>query len=300
MRTSVETDTATNRKWTFDVPDPLGPDEPVTLILSLHGGGSVGAWQRGYFPAEDFADTHKVAVATPSAATHEPFRRWVAEADDAHLRAVVEAAVAMLGAHRIRGFWLAGHSQGGMTSFRLLHDPWWRTRVDGWLSLSGGRFGTAELSPDFFTPHRRPGQESGRSPELQNALRPGDTVPDGWDLHFIFAIGEHEILALPEQSPIARSYGGDGTRERRPDVVDTMPGKVFDTLRDGRSTKAWGLHPGPGRAEIHVHPTGNGRLVADVVRIDKGHTEGLEPNVTEALVRMMVTAPSGRLQALAG
>ena len=56
MRSTVEIDATTWRKWTFDVPDPLGADEPVTLILSLHGGGSVGAWQRGYFPAEDFAD----------------------------------------------------------------------------------------------------------------------------------------------------------------------------------------------------------------------------------------------------
>lgn len=299
MRSSVETDAASGRKWTFDVPEPLGADEPVTLILSLHGGGSVGAWQRGYFPAEDVSDRHKVAVATPSAATHEPFRRWVAEADDDHLRAVLEAAVATLGAHRVRAIWLAGHSQGGMTSFRLLHDPWWRERVDGWLSLSGGRFGTAELSPDFFTPHRRPGQETGRSPEMQNALRPGETVPEGWDLSFIFAIGEHEITGLPETSPIAEAYGGSA-RERQADVEDVLPGKVFDTLRDGRSTAAWGLRPGPGHAEIYLHSTTNGRLVADVVRIGKGHTEGLEPNVTEALVRMMVEAPGGRLQALSG
>lgn len=299
MRSSVETDAASGRKWTFDVPEPLGEDEAVTLILSLHGGGSVGAWQRGYFPAEDLADRWKVAVATPSAATHEPFRRWVAEADDAHLRGVLEAAVAQLGAHRVRAIWLAGHSQGGMTSFRLLHDSWWRERVDGWLSLSGGRFGVAELDPDFFTPHRRPGQPTGPPPDMGGAMRPGNTIPEGLDISFIFAIGEHEILGLPEFSPLAQAYGGSA-RERRDDVVDDQPGKVFDTVRDGRSTKAWGLHPGPGHAEVYVHPTTNGRLVADVVRIGKGHTEGLEPNVTEALVRMMVEAPGGRLQALAG
>lgn len=299
MRSSVETDPASGRKWTFDVPEPLDGDEPVTLILSLHGGGSVGAWQRGYFPAEDFADRYKVAVAIPSAATHEPFRRWVADADDAHLRAVLEAAVAQLGAHRVRAIWLAGHSQGGMTSFRLLHDPWWRERVDGWLSLSGGRFGVAEIAPDFFTPHRRPGQPAGPPPDMGGAVRPGNAVPEGLDISFIFAIGEHEILGLPERSPLAEAYGG-GARERREDVVDTVPGKVFDTLRDGRSTKAWGLHPGPGHAEVYVHSTTNGRLVADVVRIGKGHTEGLEPNITEALVRMMVEAPGGRMQRLAG
>ena len=31
-------------------------------------------------------------------------------------------------------------------------------------------------------------------------------------------------------------------------------------------------------------------MVADVVRLDKGNTEGLEPQVTEAIVRMMMAA----------
>ena len=42
----------------------------------------------------------------------------------------------------------------------------------------------------------------------------------------------------------------------------------------------------------------DGRLVADVVRMGKGHTEGLEPNVTETLVAMMVAAPGGKVRAL--
>ena len=39
--------------------------------------------------------------------------------------------------------------------------------------------------------------------------------------------------------------------------------------------------------------------MADVVRKDKGHTEGLEPKVTEAIVAMMVAAPGGKLAASA-
>jgi hypothetical protein len=31
-------------------------------------------------------------------------------------------------------------------------------------------------------------------------------------------------------------------------------------------------------------------VVADVVREGKGHTEGLEPNVTEELIRLMLSA----------
>ena len=52
----------------------------------------------------------------------------------------------------------------------------------------------------------------------------------------------------------------------------------------------------PGKAEVFVYPgCKDGRLVADVVRLDKGHTEGLEPKVTEALIRMMVSAPGGKI-----
>ena len=40
----------------------------------------------------------------------------------------------------------------------------------------------------------------------------------------------------------------------------------------------------------------DGKVVADVVRIDKGHTEGLEPSVTEALVRLMLSARGGKIQ----
>ena len=40
----------------------------------------------------------------------------------------------------------------------------------------------------------------------------------------------------------------------------------------------------------------NGRIVADVVRVEKGHTEGLEPKVTEALVKMIVSARGGKIQ----
>ena len=35
-------------------------------------------------------------------------------------------------------------------------------------------------------------------------------------------------------------------------------------------------------------------MIADVVRLDKGHTEGLEPKVTEALIKLMVSVPGGK------
>ena len=35
-------------------------------------------------------------------------------------------------------------------------------------------------------------------------------------------------------------------------------------------------------------------MIADVVRLDKGHTEGLEPKVTEELIKLMVSARGGK------
>ena len=79
-------DEKTGRKFYLDDPDDLKPGEKLTFLLNIHGGGSVGAWQRAYFPANDYKEKYRLVVATPSAATKEPMRRWVAEADDAHLR----------------------------------------------------------------------------------------------------------------------------------------------------------------------------------------------------------------------
>ena len=107
------------------------------------------------------------------------------------------------------------------------------------------------------------------------------------------------MVKLPETSPWAQKYGA-GPRERRPDIVDTEPGQIYDTTRDGASTPAWGLKPRPGTAEVWVYPGAqDGRVIADVVRLDKGHTEGLEPKVTEALIQLLVAEPGGKARRLA-
>jgi hypothetical protein len=186
-----------------------------------------------------------------------------------------------------------------MTSNRLLGSDFWKERVDGWLSLSGGRIGPIELPPSFFPPRR-----DGPPPEFArtgDGPRPGKAVAPDCDLSYVFATGEHEMVSLPETSPWAEKYGA-GPRVRLPDVVDEQPGKIHDTLREGSSTPAWGLSARPGTAQVYVYPNARGgRLIADVVRLDKGHTEGLEPRITETLLRMMVSAPGGKArEALAG
>ncbi len=281
-------DEKTGRKFYLDDPDDLQPGEQLVFLLSLHGGGSVGSWQRLYFPAFEYKEQYRLVVATPSAATKEPSRRWVSEADDDHLVEIVEHVFDKYGRQNIRAFWLVGHSQGGMTSNRLLNSEYFKDRVDGWLSLSGGRIGPAPRAAS-----------AGRPAPVGRTIRTGQASPPNCDISFIFAVGEHEIVALPETSPWAEKYGA-GPRTRMDDVVDDQPGQVWDTSVEGRSTPAWGLSPRPGTAEVYVYPNArDGRLIADVVRLDKGHTEGLEPNVTEALVKLIVAAPGGKARAVA-
>ncbi len=279
----------TGRKCFINDPDDLKTDEQVTFILNLHGGGSHGTWQHLYFPAHDYKNKYRLVVATPSAATREPTSHWAPEADDEHLRNIVELVCDKYGKERIKSFWLAGHSQGGMTSNRLLRTDFFADRVDGWLSLSGGRIGPTEHKASF---------SAGRDPRPQFP-RPAAgtlTILHDYDFSFIFAVGELEIMILPETSPWAEKYGA-GPRVQLPDIVDTEPGQVHDT-RPYRSA-SWGREERPGTAQIYVFPDArDGRIIADVVRLDKGHTEGLEPKITEEIIKMMVAAPGGKMAGL--
>jgi poly(3-hydroxybutyrate) depolymerase len=107
MGTTV-VDAKTSRKCYLDVPASLAPGEEVTFVLNLHGGGSVGHWQREYFPACDYVDKYRLVVATPSAATREPSRHWAADADDEYLVDLVESVLDRLGRSCVRAFWLRG------------------------------------------------------------------------------------------------------------------------------------------------------------------------------------------------
>jgi poly(3-hydroxybutyrate) depolymerase len=126
----------TGRTYFLDYPCDLKSDEKVTFILSLHGGGSYGNWQRHYFPLVDYVSKYRLVVATP----FSPRRVWAAQ-DDEYLQNIVTFVIEQIGRHNINAFWLAGHSQGGATSARLVCTDFFKTRVDGFLSLSGGRIG---------------------------------------------------------------------------------------------------------------------------------------------------------------
>ena len=294
------TEPTTGRKFFLDYPCDLEPNEEVVFILSLHGAGSIGNWQRHYFPALDYAEQYRLVIATPTAANsaaifpgQPPVRMWTPEGDDEYLRSLAEYVLAEIGRENVKSFWLAGHSQGGMTSNRIVCTDYFAAKVDGWLSLSGGRIGPAAIAPDFFGPNGPP-------PALAagdaNAPRPGVAAPPSCDLSYIFTTGELEIVALPESSPWAERYRC-AARERRADIVDERPGYVTGAS-PGRAP-SWGREARPGTAHEFVYPRCRGRkVVADVIRIDKGHTEGLEPRVTEELIRLVVAAPGGKVRKL--
>ena len=60
-------------------------------------------------------------------------------------------------------------------------------------------------------------------------------------------------------------------------------------------------HRGDDRASRHstgirVDGCKDDRVVVDVVSMNKGHTEGLEPKITEAVIKYMQSAKGGKLQ----
>jgi hypothetical protein len=281
------TEPKTKRKFFLDYPCDLKPGEDVVFVLNLHGAGSIGNWQRHYFPIVDLKEKYRIVVATPTAATAEPQRRWVAEADDEYLHNIVDTVVAEFGRQNIKSFWLAGHSQGGITSRRIVCSPYFRNKVDGFLSLSGGRIGNTPFT--FSRPATPP---AGAPAPAAPAAQP-EQIPD-CDFHFIFTAGQLEIAGLPETSPWAQKYGCSA-RVKRPDLVDSKAGYV--TATDQSRGPSWGRFARPGRAEEWIYPNcRNGKVVADVVRIDKGHTEGLEPVVMNEIVRLMAEAPGGKIR----
>jgi hypothetical protein len=287
----------TRRPYFLDYPCDLKPGEKVTFILSLHGGGSYGNWQRHYFPLLDYKDKYRLVIATPNS----PVRVW-SDADDHYLQNIVEFVVGQLGPQNIKAFWLAGHSQGGLTSNRIIRTDFFKSRVDGWLSLSGGRLGGNPGRSATFAPTPPPGSAPTLSPSTFAAAAALLRELPAVDFSFIYETGQREVdeKGVPDTSDWAKKYGC-GARGSAQEIVDTRAGYVYDSSRLNQLRPGWGLLPAPGKAQIFAFPgCKEGRVVADVVRIDKGHTEGLEPKITEELVKLMLSAPGGKLQKESG
>jgi hypothetical protein len=289
----------TNRKFFLDYPCDLKKGEKVTFIMSLHGFGSYGNWQRHYFPLMDFKDKYRLVIATPNS----PTQSW-SPADDEYLENIVNMVYDQVGKQNIKAFWLVGHSQGGMTSNRLIRTDFFASRVDGWLSLSGGRLGENPGRGDFSNIMRGRGPAPAAASGARGATAGRGAAPNPMaaaaslrelpanEFSFIYETGRNEMdpTGLPETSKWAEKLGCSA-RVKKGDIVDTTPGYVYDTRNQNPSSPGWGTLPRPGTAELFEYPhCKGGRIVADVVRLDKGHTEGIEPHVTETLIKLMLSA----------
>src|SRR6202000_855515 len=91
-------------------------------------------------------DKYNLIVITPGS----PGRYW-SDADDEYLHNIVDLVVAAVGKENVQHFIMAGHSQGGLTSSRLVCTDYFKDKVDVRISLSGGRVGaTTPANRGFF------------------------------------------------------------------------------------------------------------------------------------------------------
>jgi hypothetical protein len=144
-QTGAAVEPNTGRNFFLDYPCDLKAGEKVTFILSLHGAGSIGNWHRHYFPLIDCKDKYRLVVATPTSSivpnSNPPSHVWNADADDKYLENIVNLVYGRAKGKniKIKAFWLVGDSLGGATSSRLVRTDFFKDKVDGFLSLLGGR-----------------------------------------------------------------------------------------------------------------------------------------------------------------
>jgi hypothetical protein len=296
------------RKFVLQYPCDLKKNEKVVLVLNIHGAGSSSSYQHRYFPAGDLAQKYRLVVATPTAAASMPGRVWRAEADDQFLHDLTDLMFSEFGKKNIKSFWLSGHSQGGATSARIVCSDFFKTKVDGFFSLSGGRQGgRTDRHPQYnapapgapipeSVPNQGPGPARAPGAAAPTTPAPAADGPMTCDYSHIYDSGEYEIAAMPDTSTIAEKFGCK-RRVERPAIVDEKAGYVWDPGRQNPNRIGWGRQQRPGSAKMWVYEgCKDKRVVADVLRIDKGHTEGLEPKVTEEIVKLIVSAKGGRAQ----
>jgi hypothetical protein len=125
-------ETRSGRKFFLDYPCDLKPGEKVTFVLSLHGGGSIGNWQRHYFPLIDLKEKYRLVIATPSGTRNG----WVPDADDQYLRDIVTEVEGAMGKGNIRAFWLAA-IPGRADLQPPPNQDFFRERLTRWVSPSG-------------------------------------------------------------------------------------------------------------------------------------------------------------------
>jgi hypothetical protein len=255
----------TGRPFFLDYSCGLESGQDAIFILNVHGIGSNANWQRHYFPAFEYKDEYDLILASGKSVGTS----FSADADDEYVRGMIDyVAEAFSDVNLV--FWVAGHSAGGGASRSwMCGESALRDRVVGSISLAGGRLGGS-------------GGRGG-----------GGGGPDCGEFSHIYSTGDQDALGgnpVPTTSTVAEALGCD-VRIRHPDIVDEHAGHVWDSRDREPPFPGWGGEARPGTTESYEFPNcRDGRVVADFIRLDKGHTEGLEPDVTRAIVELVVRA----------
>ena len=264
------------RTYFLDCPKDYKPGDKVNVVMSLHGYGSYAEWQRNYVPFYDNKDKYKLIVITPGS----PVRYW-SEADDDYLHNIVDEVVGALGKANVQRFILAGHSQGGLTTSRLVCTDYFKDKVDVRISLSGGRVGDVTPAGKGFAQGGKPvyqqvpGEKQPEPPPLRMPSADAGGPPGrACDYSFIFENGANETIPAAT-SPLATKYGCSARKEEE-NVIDPMAGYVWDATRQDPGTDGWGhdplLRPSAGFRfpELQGWPCGRGRAAASRRATPKG------------------------------
>lgn len=191
---------------------PCGKHEGahMTVILNLHGTLIAGApwqYQRGYFSAYRFVDSHNLIVVHPrSASMAAAGAQWGnmdGGTDLPHLLEVIDWVYSAFSKFQIRGLWIAGHSWGAMYA-------------------TGGRFGGGFVCNEMLRD------------KVKGAIgMSGAGVPPCADrVSLISTRGETENIPLLDHSAAAMRHGCM-TPMKGPEKVGNNERRYFDGCSPG-------------------------------------------------------------------
>jgi hypothetical protein len=112
----------------------------VTFVLNLHGTmqqESGRHYIRGYFPTNEYVESHDLIVATPKSVVSQ-WGRGDSGQDEPHLMAVVDWMYTSFADFDIRQMWIVGHSWGAMYARTFACKPEFNGKVHGVVLMSGG------------------------------------------------------------------------------------------------------------------------------------------------------------------
>ena len=243
----------TRRTYFLDYPCDLKQGEKVTFILSLHGGGSYGNWQRHYFPLLDYKDKYRLVIATPNSPT-----RVVVGRRRSYLQNIVTFVVEQIGKEQHQGV-LAGRPLAGWNdvepdrAHRLLQDT--RRRLAEPVRRSTRRqsrprrtLAIVGASAARGRPRRRrSGARARPAPHGRAAARAAD---ERLLAHLSRQASARSTTRASPTSSTGRRSTAAASRGAAQDIVDTPAGYVYDCEPPESDAPGWGLLPAPGKAQV--------------------------------------------------